>query len=262
MAELAKDAEIAFVLPMFNKFGYGMRAALSCLKYTKRKVMIIAVDDASPKYPEQNWDVWKQDMPPERLIFKHFGENGGLTRSWNWGLSRAKDLGIKYTVCSNSDVLFTPDWEDGLVHQLDRGYHLIGPVSNASGVTNGRRQQVENYFPGYQVTHNREYLAAVSKYLKEKFSPDIVQGNVSINGFFMMAKTETWWKGAFSETHVFDPAKKMTGNEDELQRRWHRMKMKTGFVPSSFIFHYRSVSRGERYRDRGSYRLTDLSEPI
>jgi GT2 family glycosyltransferase len=40
----------------------------------------------------------------------------------------------------------------------------------------------------------------------------------------------------------------MTGNEDELQARWAKKGMKSGVVLSTFIFHYRSVSRGDKYK--------------
>ncbi len=262
MTELVKDAEIAFVCPLYNKFAYGRRACLSFLKYTKRSGVVIAVDDASPFYPNQDWDAWRAGIPENRLVFKHFGENDGLTRSWNFGLTVAKNLGIKYCICSNSDVLFTPGWEEGLVYHLDHGYHMVGPVSNAPGVTNSRRQQVQNYFPGFKLTDDADYLKKVADYLRAKFSTNVIQGVLPINGFFMLAKTAVWWKGAFDETHVFNPAKKMAGNEDELQKRWHKQKWKTGFVPSSFIFHYRAVSRGDRFKDRGWLRLADVKKPV
>ena len=158
MTELA-SAEIAFILPLYNKFAYGRRAALSLLKYTERDVLIIAIDDASPYYDRQDWGAWRKDIPEDRLVFKHFGKNGGLTRSWNWGLAKARELGIKYTICGNSDVLFTPHWEHGLIHQVDHNdFSLVGPVTNAPGPTNGGKQRVEHFFPGYKVDDDPEYL--------------------------------------------------------------------------------------------------------
>ena len=78
----------------------------------------------------------------------------------------------------------------------------------------------------------------------------------------MLARTDVWWKGKFDKQYVFDPRKKMAGNEDELQKRWKRIGQRSGFVPSSFIFHYRSVTRGERYKDRGWHRLEDIHKEI
>lgn len=266
-------AEIAFVLPMWNRFAYARRAALTFLKHTARPGIIIAVDDASPYYDQQNWVEWKsparhadgsQDgvgIPDDQLIFKHFGENKGLTRSWNWGLTKAKELDIPYTICGNSDILFTDNWESALIHQLDHGYKLIGPVTNAPGPTNGGQQQVANFYPGYEVTDRADYLRKVAGYLQQHYPPNIVHP-VNINGFFLMARTEDFWSGAYDKDHVFNPAKKMTGNEDELQGRWHKKGWKTGYAPGSFIFHYRAVSRGNQFKHQGWLRIDDINKPI
>lgn len=261
---LAK-AEIAFILPLYNKFIYGRRAALSFFKYTHRPGLVIALDDASPYYPRQDWNAWRKDLPEDRLVFKHFGKNAGLTRSWNEGLAIARSLGVDYAVCGNSDVLFTPNWEEGLIYQVSKnGYSLVGPVTNAPGVTNQGRQRVDNYFPDYDSqNYSPEYLARVAEYCYRQYPAEKVEP-CNINGFFMLARTETWWTGSFNDTYVFDPAKAMTGNEDELQRRWHVKGWKTGFVPSSFIYHHRAVSRGERYKHRGWTRITaeDMNKPV
>lgn len=268
-----KPGTIAFVLPLFNKFAYGRRAALTFLKYTQAPTHVIAVDDASPYYGKQDWVAWRAPaqhadgsddgvgIPEDQLTFKHFGENGGLTRSWNFGLRIARDIGAEYVICGNSDVLFTPGWEDGLIHQLNSGYHLVAPVTNAPGPTNHGKQQVANYYPGYRVQDNPEYLARVADYLKQHCPPNVVV-NTPVNGFFMMAKTETWWLGKYTDEHVFNPKNKMTKNEDELQGRWRKRGFKTGFVPNSFIFHYRAVSRGDRYKHHGWYRIDDIKKPI
>jgi GT2 family glycosyltransferase len=78
----------------------------------------------------------------------------------------------------------------------------------------------------------------------------------------MFARTERWWEGRYSGENVFDPAMAMTGNEDELQKRWRKKKFRTGFCPQSFIFHYRAVSRGDRFKHRGWYRIDDINKPV
>lgn len=80
-----------------------------------------------------------------------------------------------------------------------------------------------------------------------------------INGFLMAAKTTTWAKFADRDGCVFSTDKqyKMTRNEDELIGRFHRAKLKVGAVPSSFVFHYRGVTRpqGRRGKEaKGMYR--------
>lgn len=254
--------KIAVIVPMYNKFAYARRACLSFFKYTESDGIAIVVDDASPYYKKQNWGSWYKGLPEDRIVFKHFPHNAGLTRGWNWGLKMAQSLGAEFAVCGNSDILFTPHWEHGLLHNLKAGYQLVGPVTNAPGPTNGGRQRVANYYPNYQVTDDPEYLARVADYLYKNFPLSTIHGNAPVNGFFMMAATQTWWDGKFDQEHVFNPAKKMTGNEDELQRRWRSRGWKAGFVPSSFIFHYRAVSRGDAFKHRGWYRINDINKPV
>jgi glycosyltransferase involved in cell wall biosynthesis len=264
MGSPAQDG-IVFILPAYNKFGYARMAALSFLKYTERPKLILLVDDASPYYHRQDWNAWRAGIPEECLIEQLFTTNGGLTRSWNWGLTKARELNWRYTICGNSDIRFTPGWEHGLIHHVDRDYALVGPVTNAPGVTNGGNQQVARFCPAYDLARQSDsaaQLAKVAGYLRSKYPIERVDGPMPVNGFFMFAQTAKWWEGAFDATHVFDPSKKMVGNEDELQKRWQKRGWKTGFVPSSFIFHYRAVSRGDSFRVKGFYRTGDIGQEI
>src|SRR5581483_4118575 len=81
----------------------------------------------------------------------------------------------------------------------------------------------------------------------------------AVNGFFMMARTARWWEGRFDREHVFDPAPHfaLTGNEDELQRRFRAAGWRSVVSLCSFIFHYRSVTRGERSKHGLWFRRTD-----
>lgn len=258
---------IAFINPIYNGFVYARRTALSFFKYTPEDLnpICINVDDCSPLYDQQPWDYWYQDMPMERSEHQHFAVNGGLTRSWNWGLQRARELGCKYAIAGNSDVLFTPGWYEGLMWHLEHGASLVGPVTNAPGWSNknSQRQNVRNFFPNYQVEDDADYCAKVATHVKQTYAIEKFV-EIDINGFFTMSTVDTWWKGAFDANHVFDPKNKMVGNEDELQARWRAKKMKCGFVPSSFVFHYRAVSRGDKHKHTGWTRLDadDLHKPV
>jgi hypothetical protein len=258
---------LIFINPMFKKFVYARRAALSFFKHTPISLnpVCLVPDDHSPRefWERQDWDAWLDGMPTDRVIIKRFPDNNGLTRSWNWGLCRARDLEATYTIAGNSDILFSPGWYEGLIHHLEHGYHLVGPVTNAPGPTNGGRQRVHNFYPGYKLSDDADDIAAVAKYLRENIPVENIHRS-NINGFFLMARTDVWWSGANGPKHVFDPGHKMTFNEDELQRRWSKMKRKVGFVPSSFIFHYRAVSRGNRHRHGAWYRLEpeNLNKPV
>jgi len=69
-----------------------------------------------------------------------------------------------------------------------------------------------------------------------------------------VARTKTWFEGAFDSKHVFDPSHPMTENELELQIRWGFAGRKTAVAASSFVFHYRSISRGDAYKCEGAFR--------
>ncbi len=260
---------LAFILPIYDGYVYARRAALSFFKYTPVELNPICLifDDASPSRDRQDWDVWYEGLPQERIMALHYTKNGGLTRSWNVGLSMAKLMECRYAIAGNSDILFTEGWYEGLMHHLDRGTaDLVGPITNAPGRTQqkGPTQNIADFIPGYEVfddSDSVESLTRRARELKTNYPIDQIHYD-DINGFFTMAKVETWWSGSFDEEHVFDPSKKMAGNEDELESRWKKLGRKIGFVPSSFIFHYRSVSRGTKYLTPGWSRLKSMHEPI
>ena len=68
---------------------------------------------------------------------------------------------------------------------------------------------------------------------------------------------------AYDAEHVFkprndvnsrghkNPTPLMTLQEYELQGRWHAAGLRSGVVLSSFVFHYRAVSRGEKKFGKG-----------
>lgn len=256
---------IAFINPIYNAFAYARRSALSFFKYTPESLnpICINVDDCSPLYEQQDWDYWYADLDRERCVHQHFEKGDGLTRSWNWGLQKARELGCKYAIAGNSDIVFTEGWYEGLLWHLDRGARLVGPVTNAPGWSDGnsQRQNVRNYYPDYEINDDPEYLQKVARYLKENHEINLLVER-QINGFFTMSTVDYWWAGAFDGKRVFDPKYKLTGNEDELQRRWKKKGWRAGFVPSSFVFHYRAVSRGDKSKHTGWTRLDDMYKPV
>lgn len=263
-----KDA-LVFNCPTWEGFVYARRTVESFFKYTPESVNPICVitDDCSPSFKEQNWDFWYDgpeggfSLPRERIVHRHYLENKGLTRSWNSGISIARELEGKYAIAGNADIIFTPGWHRALIHFLQQGVRLVGPVTNAPGLTNRQQQNVRNFFPNYRVTDEREYLHEVAGYLWRTYGTETIR-YMMINGFFTMSTVANWIEGAFDAQHVFDPSKKMQGNEDELEVRWQRKQWKIGFVPGSFVFHYRAVSRGEKFLHTGWMRTNDAHKPV
>lgn len=228
---------MAVIIPTYNQMRYALIAARSAIRNTP-KCLVMIVDDGSPE-----WDpLTFQTLPKDRLILHRFPKNDkNLTRSWNWGLQKARELGIPYAVPTNSDVKFPQGWWPPLQRALDAGTaSLVGPVTNAPG--HRPRQQVSTLYRNYLVGDGDAYLDTVQKYLDGRYGRETWPSK--LNGFCLAAKTETWWRGAHSDSNVFDPKFKMVKNEDELEGRWDRLGLKQAIVPASFVFHYRGVSRG------------------
>lgn len=239
------------IIPTYSHFEYARAAVRSLVRNGPRRgsAEYLVVDDHSPEWDSVDWRSWPH--PECRKI--RFASRGGLTRSWNAGLRAAVAMRAEYAVCTNSDVLFSPGWFEPLAEALEGGFRLVGPVSNAPGHTG--RQDVRRYLPEpVAVSDSARSLRAVARALRRERAAPVASW---INGFFLMARTETWREGAYSRRCVFDPGFRMAGNEDELQTRWWERGWTMGFAPASYVFHYRSVSRPEGLRIRsaaGAYR--------
>jgi hypothetical protein len=259
---------IGLIVPTYGAFGYAKRTVESFLEHTpgvENKCYVI--DDASLNWPKLNWNLWPAHVmaPPNcriahilgptptvlddntvhdtRVLCYHFKQHQGLTRSWNAGLRIghfSSAWRCDYLICGNSDILFTPGWQEPLLSALE-DFDLVGPTTNAPGrVTH---QNVKHFYKGYKLTDDPEYLAATAQHLRDKYDKRVFR-SYRINGFFMMAKAHKWWDRPHDAAHVFNPKHNMADVAYMLQARWRRQERKIGIVPQSFIFHYRSVSRG------------------
>ena len=258
---------IAVIVPTFKAFDYSRRTLLSLFKYSPDTTAIV-VDDASPDWN----DTWHKDCGGTVLVHR-FKTNGGLTRSWNQGLRMARGLDVEYIVCGNNDILFTCGWWRGMAALLNAGFGLVGPLSNAPGITARGLQDITAYVSNYNLTDNAVYNNNLAQLLWKTYADRVVPSPV--NGFFLMAKKETWFENMADVTNVFNPVnthtskgKKnptplMTCNEDEFQRRLTRRKIKSGIAMGSFIFHYRSVSRGQKRYGKGLVMtMKDPEKPV
>lgn len=251
---------IGFICPTHREaefHDYTLAALSSFFRHTPCGEAIVVAD--APSAGDLGFlDQLKTEFAGQPLKIAPLAQWGGLTRSWNYGLQWAQAQRHDYAICGNNDVLFTEFWYEGLIDALQAGYGLVGPVSNAPGVSSNGLADVWRYFPAYELDDSYESLQETALYLRRNYRRQAIPAPV--NGFFQFAKTTTWWQGAFDESHVYrprndfnsrgqrNPTPLMTLNEDELQGRWRRKGWKTAIVPSSFIFHYRAVTRGDRYK--------------
>lgn len=267
---------IGYICPTYQEeslHDYTLRALESFFKYTADGVALV-VDDASPGWSDKiEADIGRVPRFPGQDVHIHrYAEWGGLTRSWNQGMRMARELNLDYVIAGNNDVLFTRFWYEGLLHALEHGYKLVGPISNAPGITALGHAEVDRYVANYQTTDDPAYINEVADALRAQYAGKVIPAKV--NGFFQLAKTAVWWQGRYDDEHVYkprndfnshgkpNPTPLMTLNEDELQGRWNQKGWQTAVVPSSFIFHYRAVARGNAYRRGKWHRLTDPKKGV
>lgn len=250
--------ELLVIIPTYGHFDYA-ELAIESLLLTTPEAAVLIVDDGSKDWTTKGAPMVSRlarRFSGRDIVSFDLGENRGVTRMWNIGLEEARNHEFKYACTTNSDVVFAHDWWPRLKNGIEKfGYDLVGPVSNTPGPTARGEQEVGRWLPGGYDKPDGGYEAVrlVSlglEHYRELEPFDVGTKGLGVNGFCMAAKTESWWKAAYDKTHVFNPGHRyrMTLSEDELHKRWRAKGMKIGIVPSSFVFHWRSVTRGDKYK--------------
>lgn len=113
-------------------------------------------------------------------------------------------------------------------------------MTNAPG--HRPNQDVRTKVKKYKVDDSDEAIAATSERLILSMAGRTGKG--PLNGFCLAATSSTWIKGAYKLPGMFfHPKYKMTRNEDELMGRWKSLGLRSAIAYSSFVFHYRGVTR-------------------
>lgn len=254
------------IIPTYGAFDYASRAARSAIINTSGMAVVHVVDDASPvdwqAIRRQHFSSLANEFGVDRLSLFRYDTRGGLTRSWNHGLSAAIQGGADFVCCTNSDVLFSPGWDVRVREALGAGYHLVGPLTNAPGTE--KRQGVSAHLADYVIDDAPDALARTAARLEQTYGSTVETG--AVNGFCLVASAAIWSDHRYDRVHFFrprndfnsrgarNPTPLMTLNEYELQGRWGRSGLRSGIALGSFVFHYRAVSRGDSYRCPGWYR--------
>ncbi len=261
------------IVPTYGHFDYAARCVRSALD-AEPDAFCLVVDDASPDWGTAGEGMMRRFASdyPDRVVAAAFAANGGLTRSWNHGLAAARACGADRGVCGNSDLLFTRNSLHAMAAAIETDQaDLVGPVSNAPGKTCPDVQAVSAYLSDYEPSDAPGDLANTASRLHRSHAGACLVVP-AVNGFCMMAKVGTWWRGAYDDDHVFrprndftskgqrNPTPLMTLNEDELQGRWRKMGLRSGVVPASFVFHFRAVTRGDRYKAGQWFRTADKGD--
>lgn len=256
--------QIGFICPTYKALeldAYTRVALCSFFELTPHGYAIV-VDDNSPSWNQQYTESLRTISP--RMDFVHFETSGGLTRSWNAGLARAFELNLDYVIAGNNDIVFTRRWYEGLLHALEHGFAMAGPLSNAPGTTAGGKQAIERYTTKFCLTDDKAVLNNIADDIYLNHLGKVIASPV--NGFFQIAKLSSWVQGKYDKDHyycprnpftskgVVNPTPEMTLNEDELQARWRVLGMESAIALSTYIFHYRAISRGDKYKKGQWYR--------
>ena len=270
------ERSLAVVMTSCGHLDYARQAILSvCEKSACRGVHVFLIDDASsdwqPRWEQISADFQRYDGiddPLRVLAGNTFPERGGLLRSWNHGLDVAcRAHPFDYICVVNDDVLFTQDWDRHLIEAIEQGgYQLVGPLTNAPGTEPG--QNIGRIWPSYEPSDDPLVLENQRRQLLGATNAEAPWVDQTLNGFCLFAAREQWLAGRYDVdlNLFFRPRNDLTSKgwpnpdplsclgEYELQRRWHARGWKSGLSLRSFVFHYRSISRGDKYRGQNSYR--------
>lgn len=246
---------LLLVIPTYNHLDYAEQAIVSAFANTTSVTLrVIVLDDASPDWSD-DWLRSLRGRYGSSLSCHRFERNGGLLRSWNYGLAYARDSDSDFACVANSDLLFPRNWEKALLSALVSGWDLVGPLTNTPGT---EPQQ-------YAAHYSRVYRPGDAFSTVQEIQDDLFQNHAgavvpaTLNGFCLVAKTQTWQEHRHSMGHVFNPRNDynakgernptplMTLGEYELQRRWKAEGLRAGICLGSYVYHYRSVSRGPKY---------------
>jgi GT2 family glycosyltransferase len=254
------SSDILVIVPSCGHFDFVYRTLVS-LESTRNDELTgldyIVIDDASPDWETVDWNCFPR---PDCRKF-HFDTHGGLTRSWNHGLTLARAEGYRYAICANSDLVFSPGSVKHLVSALESDASLVGPLTNAPG--HCPWQNVRPFLTGGEEWLIDDSIKSISSISTKLASCTIGPIACPLNGFCLAARTDTWWLGAFDHAAVFNPAFPLNHNEAELQKRWYSLGLKSAMVPQSYVFHYRSVSRTDGLKGRvseGAFRPVSPSD--
>lgn len=107
---------ISIVIPLFNAIKF-TRECLKTLPQTSNGYELILVDDGSTDGTRE----WVETLGHKFLFHD---KNYGIHRAWNNGIKMASG---EFICISNSDILFTKDWDIPLINNLNDSVWVTSP---------------------------------------------------------------------------------------------------------------------------------------
>ncbi len=239
-----QSASVAVVIPTYGSMDYCQLAITSAAASTT-DALVIVVDDGTERWPGDSVvGGWCGSTP---WAIRRRPHDGNLSRSWNIGYEIACDIGCRYVVFGNSDLVFPEGWFEPIQSALDV-YDIVGPVTNAPGHS---REQLVSEYVGYTLSDDPYAIQATQDELRRR---DGIRPATTLNGFCIASAIQKLHKLGDRPFRENIP---MSGNEMDLLRRARSIDLTLGIASSSFVFHYRSVTRGLVHGklDRGYARL-------
>lgn len=235
------------VIPAYGHYDYVDLAARSYLERTPDSAVVV-VDDASPDFSDADAKVISRLKSAYKYNFGfiRLPSNAGIHTAWNVGIESAIQDGADVVIAGNSDLYFPEGWHTQI---LDEVYplRLCGPVTNAPG------PQLEQLCPS-PCSSQLEADAVQSRLPAAPARPV-----KELNGFCMAATVDAWKASSlpgglffkpcveFNSRGKPNPTPRMTLGEYEMQGRMKRAGVELRVCPNSFVYHFRSVTRGRRF---------------
>ena len=241
---------VGAVIPVFGQFDFAYRTVTSLIDSVP-DATIVMVDDCSTD--ELGWTYLVQSLRHHNVATHRFHRNKGITRGWNFGAEFLLARGCSHVLFANSDLVFPRQFLPPLLRALAAGRKLVGPLTNAPGHV--PEQNVRRYLTGYQLSDAPDLINTTQCELA-RFGNTSVDHKV--NGFCFLTTANTLIANRYNSKCFFNPAPRfrMIRNEDEFQGRLFKMygAEAAAIVLSSFVFHYRGVTRGINGSSEGWFR--------
>jgi len=222
--------KVGIVITSYNHIDYTEKALESFYSTINEKIDydLWLLDDNSTEDIERIYNKYKN----HGLKFFKNKTTTGLTSLWNKGFELNKDK--DYLIICNNDVIFSNHWAENLIYTLQKSlfFTVAVPITNAPGHIPD--QHISNFVKNYITTDNQNEINLTSGQIKNLTPRKIKKGN----GFCLAIKVSLL-SGNLIKGLPFNNNFPIYHGEEEFFRR---VKPKTMIVPSSFVFHYKSVS--------------------
>lgn len=220
-----KGSKVGVVITTFgNNYVFAKQAVLCFLRHVQQHPLYLLLY-VNGSDDERLLSI-QTEFPEIQVVVLRQPARGGLTWTWNDGITKCLAQGCTTIVLSNDDVIF----DRSILHILKasesaKGSDVyFGPLSNEPGNDTNAAQL------GIMPTDKGAYTCTYRKKLQ------------NLNGFFMVFPAQTLQTNMFDQHHFFNPSLPFGGNETEWFKRFEQKGGYGMVVPSTFIYHYKLKS--------------------